>query len=412
MLNRRELFQRGAAFGVAAGIAPTFLWRARVARGSAEGAPSSASARRTLIVVQMAGGNDDLNMVIPYTDSVYLSSRRTLRIEPASVLRLDGRLGLNPVMGNLKRVWDNKQLAIIEGVGHPNHQYSHFDSMAIWQTAAPNGEFNDGWLGRYFKQTGAQSDSAFSGIDIGPSVAPMLQANGVMLPTLQNPATYKMALDPRDAAARLEAWRDLQEAGQARNKYLSLIGAAATGAQESTEALAGAVGSYEPAVTYKRDALSTSLRLLATIIANQPGTKVAYTMIGGFDTHSFERQTQDALLETLSDAFFNFQADLNAHGKAEDVLLVTWSEFGRRLTENGSQGTDHGDGGTMLAMGAGVNGGLYGELPNLGKLDGNDSVRWTTDFRSVYATLLEDWLGVDATAILGDRFPHVPFVRG
>jgi uncharacterized protein (DUF1501 family) len=411
MLTRRDFLQRGAALGVAAGIAPTFLWRARVARGSAEGAPASDPSGRTLIIVQLAGGNDDLNMVVPYTDGTYLSSRRSLRVEPASVLRLDDRVGLNPVMGNLKRVWDSKQLAIIEGVGHPNHQYSHFDSMTIWQTGAPNGEFNDGWLGRYFKQTGAQSDSAFAGIDIGAAVAPMLQANGVMLPTLQNPANYKMALDPRDAAVRLEAWKDLQEAGRAGNKYLSLIGAAAIGAQESTEALGNAVRSYEPAVPYKRDALSTSLKLLATIIVNQPGTKVAYTMIGGFDTHSFERQTQDALLETLSDAFSSFQADLNAHGKAEDVLLITWSEFGRRVTENGSQGTDHGDAGTMLAMGAGVRNGVFGERPDLRKLDGNDSVRWTTDFRSVYATLLEDWLGVDASDILGDRFAHVPFVR-
>jgi uncharacterized protein (DUF1501 family) len=410
MLTRRQFLQRSMALGVVGAIPPTFLWQATVAHGSAEGAPAAAPADRTLIIVQMAGGNDDLNMVVPYTDGVYLSSRRTLRIEPSSVIRLSDRLGLNPVMGNLKKVWDNKQLAIIEGVGQPNPQYSHFDSMTIWQTAAPKGEFNDGWLGRYFLQAGAQSDAAFAGVDIGGAVAPMLLANGVMLPTLQNPATYKMELDPRDAAARLEAWKDLQEAGSAGNKYLPLIGSASTRAYESTRDLGNAIGSYQPAVSYGRDSLSTSLRLLATIVANQPGTKVAYTMVGGFDTHAFERQAQDTLLEIVSDAFANFQADLNAHGKAQDVLLVTWTEFGRRVLENGSGGTDHGDGGVMLAMGGGVKGGLYGEAPDLSRLDGNGSARWTTDFRSVYATLLEDWLGVDSTAILGGRFDHVPFV--
>lgn len=424
MLTRRRFLQRGAALGAVSRIAPnllapsllapflgpTFLWQARVARGSRAGAAASAPSDRTLIILQMAGGNDGLNMVVPYNDSIYLSSRPTLRVEPSTVLPLDQGLGLNPAMSGLKKVWDDNQLAIIEGVGYPNPTYSHFESMDIWQTAAPKGEFNDGWLGRYFKQTGAQANAAFAGIDIGGSVAPMLQANGVMLPTLQNPASYKLALDPRDATARLEAWKDLQEASRAGNKYLSLIGSASVGAYESTQALSHAVSSYEPAVTYSRDALSTNLRLLATIIVNQPGTKVAYTTIGGFDTHGFERQTQDGLLATLSDALSRFQADLNAHGKADNVLLATWTEFGRRVKENGSQGTDHGDGGTMLVMGAGVNGGIYGNVPDLKRLDDNGSLRWTMDFRSVYATLLETWLGVDSTPILGGRFEPVPFI--
>lgn len=414
MLTRRQLLHQGAVAGVAAGVtsfaAPMLLWQARVDSGSAEGAPASAPADRTLIVVQLAGGNDDLNMVVPYTDATYLSSRPTLRVEPSTAIRLDDRLGFNPVMGNLKRIWDQKQLALIEGVGYPEPQYSHFDAMTIWQTAAPKGEFNDGWLGRYFKQTGAQSGAAFAGVDIGGSVAPMLQANGVMLPTLQNPATYKMALEPRDAAARLDAWRDLQEANTVRGKYLPLIASASLGAWESTQALGHAVETYEPAVAYGRDSLSSNLKLLATIIVNQPGTKVAYTTVGGFDTHAFERQAQDTLLEIVSDAFTNFQQDLNAHGKAQDVLLVTWSEFGRRVLENGSQGTDHGDGGTMIAMGGAVRGGIFGEPPDLSLLDGNGSQRWTTDFRSVYATLLEEWLGVDSSDILGGRFEHVPFL--
>jgi len=411
ILNRRRFLQRGAALGAfAAGplhAGPILLWQARSQRDAAASAPAG---DRALVVVQLAGGNDDLNMIVPYVDGAYLSSRTSLRVNPASVIRLDGRLGLNPAMGDLKKVWDAGQLAIVEGTGQPNPQYSHFDSMTIWQTAAPKGEFNDGWLGRYFQQARAETGAAFAGVDIGGAVAPMLQANGVMLPTLQNTASYRLALDPRDADARLEAWKDLQQAGQVRNKYLPLVASASLKAYESTQALSHAATSYQPAVTYGRDPLSTNLRLLATLLVSQPGTKVAYTTIGGFDTHAAQRQTQDTLLETMAGAFANFQADLIAHEKAEDVLLVTWSEFGRRVQENGSGGTDHGDAGTMLVMGGAVKGGMYGEPPDLRRLDGNGSVRWTTDFRSVYATLLEDWLGVDSVPILGDRFPTVDFV--
>jgi uncharacterized protein (DUF1501 family) len=414
MLTRRDLISQSAMLGLS-GAAPalfasTVLWQAQVAHGSSEGQSISSPSDRTLIVVQLAGGNDDLNMIVPYTDGAYLSSRSTLRIDPSTVIKIDDRLGFNPVMGNLKRVWDQGQLAFVEGIGYPDPQYSHFDAMNIWQTAAPKGEFNDGWLGRYFAQTGAATGAAFAGIDIGGTVAPMLQANGVMLPTLQNPATYKMQIDPRDASARLEAWKDLQEADQARRKYLPLIASASLGARDSTEALTEAFSSYQPAATYGRDSLAANLRILATIIANQPGTKVAYTTVGGFDTHSLQREAQDALLEIVSDAFTAFQQDLAAHGKSNSVLLVTWSEFGRRLAENGSRGTDHGDGGSVIVMGAALRGGFYGERPDLSKLDGNGSQRWTTDFRSLYATLLEDWLGVDSTSILGGRFDHIRFL--
>jgi uncharacterized protein (DUF1501 family) len=208
----------------------------------------------------------------------------------------------------------------------------------------------------------------------------------------------------------LEAWQDLQTAARSGSKYLSLVGTAAADAYDSTQALTHAVSTYAPVVTYGKDPLSGSLRLLASIVADQPGTKIGYALTGGFDTHGNERKTHDTLLTTLSDALANFQADIAAHGRADKVLLATWTEFGRRVNENGSLGTDHGDGGTMLIMGAGVKTGIYGDIPDLGKLDRNGSVQWTTDFRSVYATLLEDWLGVDSSPILGGRFQPLPLI--
>lgn len=410
MLTRRQFIQIGAAAGAASAIVPTFLWGARTVKGSSEGAPAAAPHDRTLVIIQMAGGNDGLNTVIPYGDSNYLAARPNLHIDPSTVLQLNDTLGLNPAMAGLKKLWDANQLAIVEGVGYPNPSYSHFDSMAIWQTAAPKGEFTDGWLGRYFKQTGAESNADFAGIDVGGALAPMFKTSGVTIPVVQNPATYKLALDPRDVAARLEAWEDMQTAASARQRYLPLIASQAINAQRSTQVLARAVSGYQPAVTYGKDPLSGSLRVLASVIVQEPGTKVGYAMLGGFDTHSNERKTQDQLLTTLSDALANFQQDLVAQGKADDVLVVTWTEFGRRVKENGSQGTDHGDGGSMFVMGNGVKTGIYGDAPDLSKLDSNGSVQWTTDFRSVYATLLENWLGVDSTSILGGRFESVPFL--
>lgn len=410
MLTRRRFIQIGAAAGVGSAILPTFLWRAKVARGSSEGAPAAAPSNRTLVIIQMAGGNDGLNTVVPYSDGNYMSARPNLHIDPGTVLQLNDRLGLNPALAGFKKLWDANQLAIVEGVGYPNPSYSHFDSMAIWQTAAPKGEFSDGWLGRYFKQTGAASNVSFSGIDMGGILAPMFKTSGLTVPVVQSPATYKLALDPRDVAARLEAWEDLQTAARSRQRYLPLIASAALDAQQSTQALAQAVGGYQPAVSYGKDPLSGSLRVLASVIAHEPGTKVGYATLGGFDTHSNERKTQDELLTTLSDALTNFQADLTAQGKADDVLIVTWTEFGRRVRENGSQGTDHGDGGTMFVVGNGVKSGIYGDPPDLTKLDSNGSVQWSTDFRSVYATLLESWLGVDSTGILGAKFSTIPFL--
>jgi uncharacterized protein (DUF1501 family) len=410
MLTRRQLIQWGALFGVAGATVPTYLWRARTARGSSQGAPASASTDRTLVIIQMAGGNDGLNMVVPYTDSTYMSARPSLKLDPAAVLQLNSQLGLHPAMTSLKQVWDAGNLAVLEGVGYPNPTYSHFDSQTIWYTAAPKGEFHDGWLGRYFKQTGAESNAEFGGLDIGPSLAPPLSTQGLTIPVVQNPASYKLALDPRDSAARLEAWQDLQTAARARQQYLPLIASSALSARDSTQELAQAVSAYQPAADYGKDPLSGSLKVLASVITQEPGTKIGYAMIGGFDTHTNETKTQEQLLGTLSDALTAFQTDLAAHGKADDVLVMTWSEFGRRVKENGSAGTDHGDGGTMFVMGTGAKQGIYGELPDLTKQDSNGSVQWTTDFRSVYATLLEDWLGVDSTAILGGRFAHLPFI--
>lgn len=410
MITRRQFLQRSAIIGAGLSIAPTFLWRAEVASGSSQGALAAAPVDRTLVIVQMAGGNDGLNMVVPYQDGAYHGSRPTIGIDPSAALPLDAQVALNPVMTALKGVWDQGQLAVVEGVGYPHPDFSHFKSMAIWQTASPKGDFSDGWLGRYFKQSGSESNALFGGLDVGATLAPALFEPGITVPVVQSADSYKLALDPRDAQARLEAWDDLQTAAQARQRYLPLIGSTALNAYQGSQQLSKLVSGYQPAVSYGKDPLSNGLRLLASIIVQQPGTKIGYVTLGGFDTHTNERRTQDGLLTTLSEALANFQADIAAHGKANNVLLMTWSEFGRRVKENAGQGTDHGEGGTMFLLGGGVKRGVYGELPSLTNLVDNGNLPWTTDFRTVYATVLEDWLGVDSVSILGDHFQKLPVI--
>lgn len=413
MITRRQFLQRSAvvgAFGTMAAVAPTFLWRAQTASGSSAGELAAVPNDRTLVIVQLAGGNDGLNTVIPYADGNYHSARPTIGIDPSTVLQLNSQLGLNPAMAKLKSVWDNRRLAIVEGVGYPNFNFSHFDSMAVWQSGSPSGAYRDGWLGRYFKQSGAESNALFGGINIGTALAPALNEPGITVPSVLNPVSYTLALDPRDAKARLEAWEDLQTAAQARQSYLPLIGSAALNAYKSSQSLKSAVGSYQPAVSYGADPLSNGLKILASVITQEPGTKVGYVLLGGFDTHTNERRTQDALLTTLSEALANFQADLDAHGKADNVLVMTWSEFGRRVNENGSAGTDHGEGAPVFFMGSKVKQGIYGDPPDLGKLVDNGNLKWSVDYRSLYATVLEDWLGADSTTILGGPFPHIPLI--
>jgi uncharacterized protein (DUF1501 family) len=410
MLTRRRLLTRSALLGAIAAAAPPLIWQAQTPSGSAEGAPAAAPAERTLVIVQLAGGNDTLNTFIPYKDPLYPSVQPALHVDLEKILPLDDAIGLNPALSPLKAFWDAGKLGIIQGVGYSNPTYSHFSSMAIWQTAAPKGEFSDGWIGRYFKRAGADSKVLFRGLNAGNSVAPMLETPGIMVPSIQNPDAYRLALDPQDAQARLDVWEDLQAATKSGRKYLPLIGDAAANAYRGTKVLSQSVSSYKPAVDYANDRLSNSLRLLAAMIVQQPGTKVAYAMDGGYDSHSNERRSHDGLLTNLARALSAFQRDLEAHGKADDVLIVTWSEFGRRVKENASLGTDHGNGGSMLVLGNHVRRGIYGETPDLSKLDSNGSLRTTTDFRSVYATLLQDWLGVESQPILGDRFKTIPFV--
>jgi len=368
---------------------------------------------RTLIVVQMAGGNDGLNTVVPFSDPLYLKVRPTLAIAESKVLPLDTRLGLHPNLQPLKKLWDAGHLAIIEGVGYPNQSLSHFQAMDIWQTLDLSGNGNEGWLGKLVSGLVDKEGHPFKAIDIGVQTAQALQSISTQVPTIANVKTYNLSPDPADADggnARLQALMKLYNSYPGTAPYAALLDTTALNAQDGSRQLHQADATYQPAATYPKGPFADGLKVLAEAIVQDLGLRVGYVTLGGFDTHANQQATHDTLLLTLANGLSAFYNDLAAHGKADKVVVMTWSEFGRRVDENGSLGTDHGTAAPLFVLGNPVTRGVYGEPPSLSNLDENGNLKYTVDFRSIYATVLDRWMGASSRDILGDSFGSQNFL--
>lgn len=415
MLTRRQFLTRSIAV-VSVGIAlpSIFLKAVDIVKDKRNTEHSEAPVvnKRTLVIVQMAGGNDGLNTLIPYTDGRYYDARPTLGIKPEQVMPLDDRIGLHPEMGPLKELWDAGVLAIVEGVGYPNPNRSHFRSMEIWQTAAIEDRATTGWLGKYFDGLDDEQNP-LAGFSVGNSLPLALVGTKKAIPSVQSVETYKLQTDPRypqDGDRRIATLLKLYAEYPTSAPYAALLDATAKTAYESVQALQRAHAMYTPAFEYPKTPFASGLRLLAEVIAQEPSATVCHIALGGFDTHANQARQQAELLKTFSEGLNVFYKDLEAHGKAQDVLVMTWSEFGRRVAENGSAGTDHGTAGPMFILGGAIKGRtFYGQPPDLGSLSEGD-LRFTTDFRSVYTTVIEDWLRVPADGILGKKYPKLDFV--
>ena len=410
MFGRRDFIRSGVALvtlGAAEAIPSIF------ARATALAAADRSAVRgRTLVIVQLAGGNDGLNTLVPYEDGHYHGARPRLALKPDGVLRLDERVGLHPKLAGLGALWDAGALAIVEGVGYPNPDLSHFKSMAIWRAASPEGTTTQGWAGRYLDSLERAEHHPFLGFNVGSAVPPDLQARTAGVPAVQNVSDYRLMPPGGDEAAaqrREGALLKLYRAYPANGPYAALLETTAERAVDSARALQQAHAGYRPAVHYPQTSLGSGLQLLAEVIASGQEIRVGNVSLGGFDTHGAQVGEHERLLATVGDALHAFWQALAAHGKADDVLIMTWSEFGRRVQENASGGTDHGTAAPMFLIGGAVKGGLYGEPPGLAALD-DGNLRHTTDFRAVYATVLERWLGADSAALLGRRFPLLGFV--
>ena len=411
MLNRRSFLKRSALAMVASAAMPA-IFRRGVAAAAQSGSRSAASGRKVLIVVQLKGGNDGLNSIVPYTNGTYYDLRGELAIAQDQVLPMNNEVGLHPNLAALAPFWDTGKFAVVEGVGYPSPNYSHFVSMDYWETAVPTGGGTTGWLGRYLEQLDTATIGAVPAMNVGRSLPPELQSNKVAISTVDSLENYQFQDDRRFtdiADVRFNALHGLYATPNGNPTLDQLLGGAFQAALDGSIAVQEAHAAYTPAVTYPDTRLARDMLLLAEAVEFNQDLKVGHAAIGGFDTHANQIEDHDALLLEFSEAVAAFWNDIAAHGHADEVVVMTWSEFGRRPAGNASGGTDHGSAAPMFLLGNPVLGGLYGERPSLTDLD-HGNLKFTTDFRSVYATALEGWLGAPSDDVLGGRFETLPLI--
>jgi uncharacterized protein (DUF1501 family) len=417
----RRQFVRFSGGGVAAFTmtfaAPEFL--SQIAR--AQGAHV-----RNLVILYLSGGNDALSMVIPYNDPFYYSRRPTLAVPAGQVLQVGTdssrvALGLHPRLTGLKQIFDQGRLALIQRTGYPNQSRSHFTGVDIWSTADPNNAAGLGWLGRYLDSLPSPVD-ALVGWNTTANLPHVLQAAHTAVPAIASPAGYSFS-SPNSgteaSAERSTAVRIASHVPVDRPELAFVYGSSqsALATLDRVATVATYNGSLTGAANYPaNNGFAQALKAVAGAMVRGIGTRVFYVTTGGFDTHSGQNvvQTNGAyygLMGTLNDGLLAFYNDLRNQGLLEDTLVLSFSEFGRRVSENGSTGTDHGAASVMMAMGGRVNGGLYGTAPNLNTDVRNTTlenaagdVAFETDFRSVYARVADNWLGTDSVGLLGANF--------
>jgi uncharacterized protein (DUF1501 family) len=412
MTTRRDFLRDSSLLGFGATV-PAFLGRTALAAPTAD----KAGAKDTvLVVLQLTGGNDGLNTVVPFTNADYYKQRSTIAIPKDQVKKLTDDFGLHPAMGALAKLYaDESAVCVVQGVGYPNPNQSHFRSMDIWHAASTAETLTEGWLGHALK---AQRVPAFH-LAGGNEAAPLALAGApARVPSITSLDDFKLktsAVTGADAAAQKGAITDLA-AGKpgdgtpaAPNNLLDFVSRTQTTTYASSEKLAAIGKGYTPKVPYPTSALATKLKLAAQLIDADIGARLFYVSIDGFDTHAGQGGTAGAhanLLTQVSEAISAFYRDLAGRGHKDRLCVMTFSEFGRRAYENGSKGTDHGAAAPMFLVGGNVKAGVVGKQPALtGLKDGN--LVHDTDFRQVYAAVLDKWLGVDSKPIVGDGFKPV-----
>ena len=399
-INRREFLQRGLAGATLLATAPTlpgFLTRTALAA-------TRERRQRCLVVVQLTGGNDGLNTVIPYADDRYHRARPTLRVGENEVLRLSDTLGLHPDLAGFRTLFDDGLLGIVNNVGYPNPDRSHFRAMDIWHTADPALKAtDDGWLGRVAERISAGDAPPVLHLD-DDALPLALRSRTLATPSVADVGAFKLQAAAEQIAPAIAAPRNSASDELLFVQRVAVASCATARRIEAAGALAGAQAAYPDY------GLARRLRQIAQLIAGDFGPRVYYTSLDGFDTHARQRLAHGPLLRELGDSVAAFYADLRARGMADGVLLMTFSEFGRRVAENASQGTDHGAAAPLFLVGPGCRSGLLGAAPDLAALDDGD-VRFQTDFRSVYAAILSQWLQIPAESVLGAGIAAAPVLR-
>jgi len=367
-----------------------------------------------VVVLQLTGGNDYFNSVIPYTDSNYYDNRRSaLQIAQDDVLRLDDKLGLHPTMGPLQEIYQQGDMAIIHGVGYQNSPRSHFRSMDIWHTCEPDIVGTEGWVGRTIRDLDPRGENPVTGVNIGQALPRALVVPGVSVASVADLSTYGLLTNIEEEARRtkiLERFSNMYGQAIGTGAVKEYLGRTGLDAMKGADILKEGLSRYSSSIEYASDAIAKSLRDVAMIHTADVGTRVFYTQHGSFDTHASQPAVFDKLWTEVSNAISDFWADLREHDADDNVLMFLFSEFGRRVRDNGS-GTDHGAAGACFAIGPSVAGGMHSEYPQTRSeaLEQGDLVP-NLDFRGVYSTILEDWLGLDAVPIVNGHFEKPGFV--
>jgi uncharacterized protein (DUF1501 family) len=416
-IGRREFLRAGLVFGAgAAGLAAGYAAVPDVfARAMYAAKQEKIVNDKVLVMIQLAGGNDGLQTVIPLADQAYRDMRPQLSKSADEALPISKDFGLNKNLAGTKKLWDDGKLAIVQGVGYPKPSFSHFDSIRVWETADPDRRQQDGWLGKTIADNYDSAGHPLVGCACGTTGIPgALRDLEATLTVVNSQASFKWSGGDEMEKAMGALYTSTP------GIYGALFDTAVTTARDTVAQLKTSAASYTPKAVYTDNAklvlssknqLAAALQLAAQLIVTGTGVKILHVTLGGFDTHYTQQQRHDDLMGYFDQAVSAFYTDLAAHGMSDRVLIATWSEFGRRPKENASAGTDHGTSAPVFLMGDAVKGGLYGAAPSLSKLDTGGNLAWNVDFRSVYQEILEGHLEVDAKEVFAQSFDKLAIFK-
>ena len=368
-----------------------------------------------LIVVQLTGGNDYMNTVVPYADPLYRDNRPTVGVAEEDILHIDDHYGFNPVLAPLKELYDDGRVAVINGIGYPNPNRSHFRAMDIWHTCEPERVATEGWLGRAIRDLDPHGENVLTGVNFGRGLPRALALSGVPVTSvgsLENHGFLTAIGDEERRSRALEVFGRMYSPAIGSGATLDYLARTGTDALKGADILGTATAGYSSTVEYAETPIARNLKGIAQSYLAGLGTRIFYTAQAGYDTHSGQMPVQTQLLSELSQGISDFFADLREHDSSTEAMMLVFTEFGRRVKDNGS-GTDHGSGGAAFVIGDHVAGGMHGTYPSLKEedlLDGD--LHFEVDYRGVYSTLLEQWLGLDAKPIVGGSFEQLDLVKG
>jgi uncharacterized protein (DUF1501 family) len=372
------------------------------------------NSEKTLVVVQLTGGNDFMNTIVPYTNGHYYDARKKIVMSQEEVLPINDTLAINKNASPFKRLYDEGRMAIVQGIGYPNSNRSHFRGMDIWHTCEPDRVGSEGWLGLAVREIDPKGENVLTGVNIGQGLPRAMAVAGVPVTSISDLEGYgvmkKMEQEQlRDKA--LQAFKDIYGQAIGSGVVAEYIGKTGLDVIRGADMLAEVAADYSSTIEYADNSIAKSLRDVARIHLSGLGTRIFYTNHGGYDTHANELPSHPKLMADLSGAISDFLDDLDEHDAGEDVAILVFTEFGRRMKDNGS-GTDHGTGGGAFLFGKNVKGGLYSEYPSLDPAEWahGEDLKHTIDFRGIYGTVLEQWLGLEARPIVKGEFEQIsPF---